>query len=319
MSSDEHNHHAWPSPSHEMQEVSHDTLSASPPQGIERERRRVRINSSAAEIPGVPNSYSRVSDVEAQDQDSLQHIDESAAEANDLLHAHSHGDVVDHSEYPSAGTATQSQGNDDMDEYAYSGNTQGGVFYQLLQAYKQPTSVGNFSADSNSPPRMPESASRPGSSGGVTPRKKWYEQEKANKSQETLATLIGAAQQLANPKSESTLHNRYHKRNTSNPILSKIWKAKEERDAKIKIHVATILKRQQYIIKMCRALMLVGAPSHRLEEYLATTAKVLDINSQFLYIPGCMIVSFDDPRRSLYLIAKRIALLISTQLPILLK
>ena len=45
---------------------------------------------------------------------------------------------------------------------------------------------------------------------------------------------------------------------------------------------------------MCRALMLFGAPTHRLEEYLATTAKVLEINSQFLYIPGCMIISFDD-------------------------
>jgi uncharacterized membrane protein YjjP (DUF1212 family) len=40
--------------------------------------------------------------------------------------------------------------------------------------------------------------------------------------------------------------------------------------------------------------MLFGAPTHRLEEYLAMTAKVLEINSQFLYIPGCMIISFDD-------------------------
>ena len=303
MSSEGNEHEAWPpAPSHEMQEVTPNTVPATPSPGTERERRRVRINSSAAEIPGAPTSYSRVSDVEAQDQDSLEHIDESAAEANDLLNAHSHGDVLDHSEYPSAGTATQDQSSNDADEYAYSGNTQGGVFYQLLQAYKQPTSVGNYSADSITPPRKPESVSRPGSSGGATPRKKWYEQEKANKSQETLATLIGAAQQLANPKTESSLHNRHHKRNNSNPILSKIWKAKEERDARIKIHVATILKRQQYIIKMCRALMLVGAPSHRLEEYLATTAKVLDINSQFLYIPGCMIISFDDPRKFIHLI-----------------
>lgn len=281
-----------------MQEDMNNSSTVDSPPAADRERRRVRINSSAAEIPGAPTSYSHVSDdVEAQEKDSLEHIDESAAEANDLLNAHRHGDVLDHSDYPSAGTATQIQSSNDSDEYAYSGNTQGGVFYQLLQAYKQPATTGNWSTSSDTPPRVPDSVSRPGSSGGVTPRKKWYNQEKANRSQETLATLIGAAQQLANPKTEGQVLP--HKRNNSNPIMAKIRKAKNEQDTRIKIHVATILKRQQYIIKMCRALMLVGAPSHRLEEYLATTAKVLDINSQFLYIPGCMIISFDDPRKLL--------------------
>ena len=45
---------------------------------------------------------------------------------------------------------------------------------------------------------------------------------------------------------------------------------------------------------LCRALMLFGAPTHRLEEYLQMTARVLEIDSQFLYLPGCMIISFDD-------------------------
>ncbi len=68
-----------------------------------------------------------------------------------------------------------------------------------------------------------------------------------------------------------------------------------EEEAKITVHIADILQRQKYIIKMCRALMLFGAPTHRLEEYLETTAKMLEVTSQFLYIPGCMIISFDDP------------------------
>ena len=295
--SDPPKHDAWPAHAPEMQEVVNNSLSVDSPPAPERERRRVRINSSAAEIPGAPTSYSHVSDdVEAQEKDSLENLDESTAEANDLLNAHRHGDVLEESDYPSAGTATQIQSsNNDTDEYAYSGNTQGGVFYQLLQAYKAPAATGNWSTSSNTPPRVPESVSRPGSSGAATPRKKWYNQEKANRSQETLATLIGAAQQLANPKTQGQVLP--HKRKDSNPIMAKIRKAKDEQDTRIKIHVATILKRQQYIIKMCRALMLVGAPSHRLEEYLATTAKVLDINSQFLYIPGCMIISFDDPRK----------------------
>ncbi|EME41390.1 hypothetical protein DOTSEDRAFT_64714 [Dothistroma septosporum NZE10] len=40
--------------------------------------------------------------------------------------------------------------------------------------------------------------------------------------------------------------------------------------------------------------MLYGAPTHRLEEYLTMTARALEIEAQFLYIPGCMIISFDD-------------------------
>lgn len=294
MSSDGRKHDAWPAPSHEMQELADETPSVSPAQGIKQ--KRVRINSSAAETPVEVASYSRVSDIEAQDPEGFQHLDNMAAETNDLLNAHQIGDNLTQSEYPSAGTASQSYHG--TDDYAYSGNSQGGIFYQLLQAYRAPSAVPNqASVESISPPRMPESVSRPGSSGGATPRKKWYAQEKETRSQETLATLIGAAQSLANPKTEAPLHSRHHKRNSSNPLLSKIWKAKEEQNARIKIHVATILKRQQYIIKMCRALMVVGAPTHRLEEYLATTAKVLEINSQFLYIPGCMIVSFDDPRK----------------------
>jgi len=67
-----------------------------------------------------------------------------------------------------------------------------------------------------------------------------------------------------------------------------------EDEVKITIHVADILKRQKYIVKMCRALMLFGAPTHRLEEYLAMAARALEVDSQFLYIPGCMVISFDD-------------------------
>ncbi|KAL5411098.1 hypothetical protein PMIN04_010384 [Paraphaeosphaeria minitans] len=295
MASDGHHQNRWSAQSHEMQEIPQNSPSVSPPQNVER--RRVRINSSAAEIPGGAPNYNRVNDLEAQSSgnlESLQPVDDATAEVNDLWHAHHNGGNLDPSEYQSAGAVTQPE---DDDVYTYSGNNQGGVFYHLLQAYKTPTTVANQSAGGTgrSPPRLPESVSRPGSSGNATPKKKWYSQDRSNQSQDTLATLIGAAAELANPKAESKLQYRpQHKRTNSNPLLSKIWKAKEEHDAKIKIHVASILKRQQYIIKMCRALMVVGAPTHRLEEYLATTAKVLEVNSQFLYIPGCMIISFDD-------------------------
>ncbi|KAE8400117.1 hypothetical protein BDV37DRAFT_258662 [Aspergillus pseudonomiae] len=60
-------------------------------------------------------------------------------------------------------------------------------------------------------------------------------------------------------------------------------------------HIAAILTRQRYIMLLCRAMMKYGAPTHRLEEYMRMTANVLEIQGQFMYLPGCMIVSFDDP------------------------
>jgi len=264
-------------------------------------RARVRFSSSAAEIPPSPEhlSYSRVHD--ETDSSSTTDDDQHTADAEDLLNAHNTGHA-DTGNFSSA-TLTDADADVPYDEgYAVTNSSQGGVFYQLLQAYKNPASV---SATNDTPSEASTTTDtpvvRPGSaSGTATPsRRKWYDVEKGNRSQEslqasTLSTLVAASAKLANPNEKKESKPRpQHKRTASGSIL-KVLKAKEDKDARIKVHVAAILKRQQYIIKMCRALMLFGAPTHRLEEYLAATAKVLDINSQFLYIPGCMIISFDD-------------------------
>ena len=59
-------------------------------------------------------------------------------------------------------------------------------------------------------------------------------------------------------------------------------------------HVADVLKRKTYLLEICRALMAYGAPTHRLEEHMRMSARVLEIDSTFLYLPGCMIISFGD-------------------------
>lgn len=70
---------------------------------------------------------------------------------------------------------------------------------------------------------------------------------------------------------------------------------KQSKEVKLTVHVAEIIFRQRYIMQLCRAFMRYGAPTHRLEEYMQMTAQVLDIKAQFMYLPGCMIMSFDDP------------------------
>lgn len=63
---------------------------------------------------------------------------------------------------------------------------------------------------------------------------------------------------------------------------------------RIKIHIAEIIKRHAYLLKLCKALMTYGAPTHRLEAYMRMSARVLGIEGQFLYLPDTMIISFDD-------------------------
>ncbi|PVH97133.1 DUF1212-domain-containing protein [Periconia macrospinosa] len=271
---------------HEMKDLQAPFLEPSPIiEPPNTERRRVRINSRAATIGRQrSSSASRVEDIESH----LTGTSTSNAEADELLRAHNSG-------APPSEPLPKTTPEDD-EHYAYSGNSEGGLLYHLLKAYKAPAMTDTSSEASMSPPRMPEAASQPGSSGTVTPRRanrKWYEQEKGNRSQETLATLIGAAAALTNPNSEPSKHLK-HKRSSSNPLV-KMFKAKEDQTSKIRAHLATILKRQQYIFKLARALMLFGAPTHRLEEYLAMTAKTLETNAQFLYIPGCILISYDDP------------------------
>ncbi|KAK1829940.1 pheromone-regulated membrane protein 10 [Podospora conica] len=70
-------------------------------------------------------------------------------------------------------------------------------------------------------------------------------------------------------------------------------KQKEE-EYRITVHIAQIICRHQYLIKLCNALMMYGAPTHRLETYMKMSSRVLGIEGQFMYLPGTMIISFDD-------------------------
>lgn len=191
--------------------------------------------------------------------------------------------------------ATQSRSNImdkliDFDEdeilLGHAGKPREGVLTNLLKLYR----VDEL-------PRKDQSGyTTPGSSGTATPtRRKWYDQ---NSSSTTLASLAAASAILANPNEKrirSPAQPKQHKRTHSSKIRSMMsGQPRMEEEARITVHVANILKRQEFIIKLCKSLMMYGAPTHRLEEYLRMMARFLEIDGQFLYLPGCMIISFDD-------------------------
>lgn len=83
-------------------------------------------------------------------------------------------------------------------------------------------------------------------------------------------------------------------KNPSTNRLGKKLKKNKDQKLRITVHIADILQRQRFIIRICRALMMYGAPTHRLEEYMVMTSRVLEIDGQFVYFPGTMLIAFGD-------------------------
>lgn len=163
--------------------------------------------------------------------------------------------------------------------------------------HKRASSAGSTSGDYT--PVTSASPKGTGTGGVGTPKRKWYEK---NRSQETLSNLIGASAKLANPSDPKTSQEPQkpgkrpgHKRTISANRLSTLLQLRQADEERVTVNIADILACQEYITKLCEALMKYGAPTHRLEEYLHTSANFLKIAGQFLYLPNCMIMSFDDP------------------------
>ncbi|KAF2624500.1 DUF1212-domain-containing protein [Macroventuria anomochaeta] len=147
--------------------------------------------------------------------------------------------------------------------------------------------------------------SSPPRSGTTTPRSKpWYSRHHNNQSTNSISTLVGSSARSFAAPSQQDLGNEFVEQvRKTRPGMGKRSKSDEsvkkprrnrENDLKIKIHIAGTLARQSYLRKLCKALMMYGAPTHRLEEYLNMSARILEIEAQFLYMPGCMICAFDD-------------------------
>lgn len=261
---------------------------------------------------------------EHQMEDNEQHKEDLREQAYNLVQSHScrykkekKGEEGDHGhskQQTAEAHVVPSEVNDGSWDGVYNvpppQQYRGSVLSQLLKLYKPATEImsghsRNWSSSTLANPHDDEGVhsrdTGSACSGSATPRKKWYEQ---NRSQETLANLIEASARLANPNmppAEATKSSpgrkwarpmMHHKRRTSSNNRMSAFIQKEE--SRITVHIAETLFRQEYIIKLCRALMLYGAPTHRLEEYLSMTARVLEIDGQFLYLPGCMVISFDD-------------------------
>lgn len=89
---------------------------------------------------------------------------------------------------------------------------------------------------------------------------------------------------------------------TQEEIAKREWQRKlrkrkamsKKQEIYITMHVAAILKRQEFLLKFARAMMMFGAPTHRIEAQMQQTANVLDVNCRCIYLPNLMLLSFGD-------------------------
>lgn len=162
-----------------------------------------------------------------------------------------------------------------------------GFLSSILKLYQQ---EGQDSIDETS--RLSESGTTsPLSSGHSTPKqqrqneKKWYlhRYSASNSSvgssvdSTTTATTTTTEELPANekvlssiPLTSSPLASKYYKKNPRKSFASTTDKIpghgkKNEETIQIKLNIAEVLTRQAYLLRLCKALMMYGAPTHRLE------------------------------------------------------
>lgn len=54
------------------------------------------------------------------------------------------------------------------------------------------------------------------------------------------------------------------------------------------------IARQKFILRLAKALLSFGAPSHRIESQLLSASEIIDINVAFVHLPNLIIVTFLD-------------------------
>ena len=119
----------------------------------------------------------------------------------------------------------------------------------------------------------------PSSTGATTPtrakRPKWYKNASPG-STGSIANLISSSTVLAQPAGSSRspgvaptirpkLKRRRHSTNALDTILAKARGQTQDHSVHIQVHIAELICRQKFILKMTKALMSYGAPTHRLE------------------------------------------------------
>ena len=140
--------------------------------------------------------------------------------------------------------------------------------------------AGSTASGATTPAQTPASspAASPTSSGNTTPRakhQKWYYKNPQSQSTGALSDLVSSSTVFAQPtngtgQTSKVIRPKAKHRPLSSQALDTFMRRKKkgpknDDSIRIQVHIAETMQRQEYLIKICRALMTYGAPTHRLE------------------------------------------------------
>ncbi|OSD03294.1 DUF1212-domain-containing protein [Trametes coccinea BRFM310] len=69
---------------------------------------------------------------------------------------------------------------------------------------------------------------------------------------------------------------------------------RERRRSAIVHHVEDYVSRQKFLLRLAKALLSFGAPSHRIESQLHSAGEILDVHVAFVHLPNLIMVTFMD-------------------------
>ena len=137
---------------------------------------------------------------------------------------------------------------------------------------------GAASSRESLPGMLSSIADTPPGSGATTPRRKrqkWYYKNSQASSTGSIANLISSSSVLAQAEGStaaSQVRQGLGPRSRSSDALASMLGFKNkgkgpkvEESIQIRVHIAEIENRHNYLLKLCKALMNYGAPTHRLE------------------------------------------------------
>lgn len=241
------------------------------------------------------------------DSDNLRARRSSLPEADRLVRRHTRQkSPLIQSFIPPSRSGASTPVEDDVEYVPRPEKYKGGILGTLLKLYSAEDKNGSAYPDSGfsslpstpgqTPNRTP--ASTPPTSRSSTPQPDKKRRSMRTHSTSTLAGLMESSFMIAAPGNNKDINNAVSEKlkleKEKNKKAAKSNKKKLDKEYRIKIHIAEIMNRHRYLIKLCSALMMYGAPTHRLETYMKMSARVLGIEGQFLYLPGIMLISFDD-------------------------
>lgn len=140
--------------------------------------------------------------------------------------------------------------------------------------------IGSIASGATTPAQTPGTSpvGSPNSSGTTTPKakhQKWYYKNPQSQSIGALSDLVSSSTVFAHPTTGSSQASKAirpkpkHRPLSSQALDTVMGKKKKghrnDDSIRIQVHIAETMQRQGYLIKICRALMTYGAPTHRLE------------------------------------------------------